>query len=77
MLVWARTVGAGPVGWQPCALVGIAWQIKGMGQRLSKMVMISWTGACAVTCTDCVVLMGKRQSGEPDGRVLAWQNKKC
>lgn len=70
------TVGVGPVGWQPRALVGIVWQVSGMEQRLSNMVMIGWTGAFAVTCCDCVVSMGKQESGEPDGRVLAWQNKK-
>jgi hypothetical protein len=72
-----RRAGVGPVGWQPRALMGIAWQVIGTEQRLSDMVMIRWTGACAVTCWDCVVPMGKQQSGEPDGRVLAWQNKKC
>lgn len=54
-----RTVGVGPVGWQPHALVGTAWQVNGTEQTLSNMVMIRWTGACAVTCSDHVVLMGK------------------
>lgn len=64
--MWAKDSG-----WQPHSLEGTAWQVNGTEQRLSNMVMIRWTGACAVTCSDRVVLMGKRQSGEPDGRVQA------